>query len=251
MGSATVTSNAAALNSVGNALQATRDQVTCSGETRSELFRRLRAEFVWQDAEVLKEQARAECRNRGMNKRDSGIEAWNSIAATYPKPDAVSWNAFDSRSVHPPLISTVAEVTDNASEIAGSWSGVMKLSASLASRCTEIGERCLPLLEAIDARQQMEPADSLIIIESAIRRIEAVMIEHPNDLVSHTKRLFSAYESNGTAYSEAVSDELRKYCQFMELMPSLIKRQWPTVSVWLWGPRSSEVIRQLTRACEA
>jgi hypothetical protein len=43
----------------------TRNLVTSSGESRSELFQRLRRECVWQDAEFLKEQVRATCRDRG------------------------------------------------------------------------------------------------------------------------------------------------------------------------------------------
>ena len=38
---------------------ATRNLATSIGETRSQLFQRLRDEYVWDDAELLKEQVRA------------------------------------------------------------------------------------------------------------------------------------------------------------------------------------------------
>jgi len=138
MGSATVTSNAAGLDSVGRAQSGTRYLATAGGETRSQFFQRLRSECVWDAAELLKEQVRAECRNRGETKRQAGICAWNAIAKTYPKPDAATWNEFTSRSHRPPGISTATDVTKESAELAGAWVGSMQLLGSLATRCPEV-----------------------------------------------------------------------------------------------------------------
>ena len=138
MGSATVTSNAAGLDSVGRAQSSTRHLATAGGETRSQLFQRLRSECVWDDAELLKEQVRAECRNRGETKRQAGISAWNAIAKTYPKPDTATWNEFTSRSHRPPGISTATDVTKESAALTGAWVGSMQLLGSLTTRCPEV-----------------------------------------------------------------------------------------------------------------
>ncbi len=75
----------------------TRNLLTSSGESRSQLFQRLRSECVWDDAERLKEDLRTESRNRGETKRQAGITAWDAIAEAYPVADAVTWNEFVSR----------------------------------------------------------------------------------------------------------------------------------------------------------
>ena len=94
MTAATLPAQASGKSGVDEHRSGTRNLITSSGETRSQLFQRLRAEYVWEDAERLKEQVRAECRNRGETKRQAGISAWNAIAKVYPEPDAVTWKAF-------------------------------------------------------------------------------------------------------------------------------------------------------------
>lgn len=90
MESITITPKSVGLIGGSDGRPGTRNLATSSGESRSQLFQRLRSERVWDAAERLKEEVRAECRSRGLNKRGSGTEAWNSIAATYPRPDAAT-----------------------------------------------------------------------------------------------------------------------------------------------------------------
>lgn len=230
---------------------ATRNLATSSGETRSELFQRLRAECVWEDAERLKEQIRTECRNRGETKRQAGISAWDAIAEAYPVADAITWNAFMSWSLRAPGISTVADVTKESASLAAAWAVSMKLLGSLATRCSEITDNCTPLLAAVDARLRMEPRDALIVNEDAVRHIVQIMIDDPGRFINHAQARFAAFESTGSRYSDAVTVELQNLNQSMELCSLLIDERWPRISSWLWGPRSAEVIRYLTRACEA
>ena len=137
---ATLSAQIAGMTSVEEHRTGTRNLVTGSGETRSELFQRLRAECVWDAAERLKEQVRAECRNRGETKRQAGISAWDAIAAAYPAVNAVTWNAFISRSHRAPGISTAVDVTDESAALAAAWVGSMQLLGSLATRCSEISD---------------------------------------------------------------------------------------------------------------
>ena len=228
----------------------TRNLTTSSGETRSQLFQRLRAEFVWQDAEVLKQQIRSEARSRGMTKRESGVAAWNAVADTYPIPDAQTWHALMTRSLKPPLVSTAADVTDETTTIVNYWTGSIRLIASLATRCDVIGANRRSLIRAIDVRQTMEPAGSCVLNDDGLKLLDDYMLANPNDVVVHSQRLFSAYLTTESSYSDAVADELRNLNQVLELVPELIEKQWPRVSAWLWGPRCFEVRRTLTRACE-
>lgn len=250
METATVTSNAAVLNSVGNAQSGTRHLATAGGETRSELFQRLRAECVWDAAECLKEQVRAECRNRGESKRQAGISAWDAIAESYPVADAVTWNAFVSRSHRAPGISTAADVTSESASLAGAWAVSMQLLGSLSTRCSEIADSCAPLLTAVDSRLSKEPIDAFVINEAAVRHVVQIMIGDPGRFVSHAQNLFVAYESTGSPYTDSVAHELHNMHQLLELSSPLIDEQWPRIKCWLWGTRSSEVTKFLTRACE-
>lgn len=227
---------------------ATRNLATLSGETHSELFQRLRAECVWEDAERLKEQVRTECRNRGETKRQAGIMAWDAIARAYPVADAITWNAFISRSLRAPGISTAADVTKESVSLAAVWSVSMKLLGSLATRCPEIADNSAPLLSAVDARLSGEPRDALVINETAIRH--QVMIDDPRRFVNHAQNLFVAYESTGSSYSDSVADELRNLHQLLELSLPLLDERWSKITCWLWGPRSEEVVKYLTHACE-
>ena len=229
----------------------TRNLITSSGETRSQFFQRLRAEYVWDDAEHLKEQVRAECRNRGETKRQAGISAWDAIAKVYPIADAVTWNAFISRSHRAPGISTAADVTDESTALAAAWVGSMQLLGSLATRCSEIADSCAPLLAAVDARLNQEPEDALIVNDDAVRRIVQIMVDDPERFIDHVQTLFARFEPTGSSYSDAVAVELQNVNQSMELCSLLIDEQWPTVSSWLWGTREPEVNKFLTRACEA
>jgi DNA-binding IclR family transcriptional regulator len=134
--------------------------------------------------------------------------------------------------------------------IAGIWYALMSLTGTLAVRCREIGDNCGPVLRAIRERQETESANLMMFNDVATLRIEQFMIANPHDVVSHARRLFSAYQTTGSFYSVMVDEELQKLCQLMELMPELIDRQWARTSLWLWGPRSDEVRKHLTRACE-
>lgn len=228
----------------------TRNLLTCSGESRSQLFQRLRAECVWDDAERLKEDVRTESRNRGETKRQAGIAAWDAIAGAYPIADAVTWNAFISRSHRAPGISTVADVTDESAALAAAWVGSMQLLGSLATRCSEISDSCAPLLAAVDARLNQEPRDAQIVNRDAVRRIVQIMADDPGRLINHVQTLFARFEPTDSPYSDAVAVELQNLNQGMELCSSLINEQWPRISSWLWGMRASDVARYLTRACE-
>jgi hypothetical protein len=251
MGSATLTPESADLIDVGNARSGTRHSATAGGETRSRLFQRLRAECVWDDAERLKEQVRTECRNRGETKRQAGIIAWNAIAKAYPVADAVTWNAFVSRSLRAPGISTAADVTKESATLAAAWAVSMKLLGSLSTRCPEVTASCHPVLDAIDVRLRMEPADGLSVNETALGHLIESMVENPKQYVEAAQRLFSKYKTTGSPYSAAVADELHKLFQLMELSTPLVEKQWPRISLWLWGPRASNVTKYLTHACEA
>lgn len=250
METATLTSNTAALHSVGNAQSGTRHLATAGGETRSELFQRLRAECVWDDAERLKEQVRAECRNRGETKRQAGITAWNAIARAYPTADVATWNEFISRSRRAPGISTAADVNDESATLAGVWTVSMQLLGSLATRCPEVAASCPPVLDAVDVRLNMEPADGLIVNEAALGRLIESMIENPRQFMEAAQRRFSKYKTTGSPYSAAIADEMHKLRRLMELSKPLIETQWPRISLWLWGSRSSDVGKYLSRACE-
>lgn len=233
-----------------NGRVATRNLATSSGESRSQLFQRLRAECVWDDAERLKEQVRAECRNRGETKRQSGISAWNAIARAYPIADAVTWNAFVLRSLRAPGISTSADVTKESASLAAAWSISMKLIGNLGTRCSEIADSGVPLLAAVDARLSMEPRDAMVVNEAAIRHVVQAMVDDPRRFVIHAQNRFVAYESTGSSYSDSVAHELRNMRQLLELSSLLIDEQWPRIKCWLCGTRASEVAKFLTRACE-
>ena len=250
MTAATLPAQASGKSGVDEHRSGTRNLITSSGETRSQLFQRLRAECVWDDAERLKEEVRAECRNRGETKRQSGISAWNAVARAYPVADSVTWNEFVSRSHRAPGISTVADVTKESASLAAAWAVSMKLLGSLATRCSEIKDNCTPLLAAVDARLRMEPRDALIVNEDAVRHIVQIMIDDPGRFTNHAQARFAAFESTGSRYSDAVTVELQNLNQSLELCSLLIDERWSRISSWLWGPRSAEVIRYLTRACE-
>lgn len=241
----------ARLDGAGNSRSGTRDQVTSSGETRSQLFQRLRSECVWDDSEQLKEQVRVACRNRGISKRAAGVEAWDAVADAFPIPDANIWNAFTSRSGRPPLISMAEDATGESVAIAQAWRTSMMLVASLATRCREIGERSGTLLQAISDRQGIEPVGSLIFDADAVSHMNVFLEGSPEVVVTHSQNLFSGYQLAGSAYSKAVAVELRNFNQVLELTQELIDKQWPRITAWLWGPRASEVGRFLARACEA
>lgn len=236
---------------VGERQPGTRNLLTCSGESRSQLFQRLRSECVWDAAERLKEDVRTESRNRGETKRQAGIAAWNAIAEAYSIPDAVTWNAFVSRSHRAPGISTVADVTDDSASLAGAWAVSLKLLGSLSTRCPEVNANCHPVLDAIDLRLSMEPAAALIVSEAVLDDLIKSMVENPSQYMEAAQRLFSTYKTTDSSYSAAVADELHKLCQLMELSTPLIETQWPRISLWLWGPRAADVTKYLTRACEA
>ncbi|MFT5328414.1 MAG: hypothetical protein ACI8P0_006327 [Planctomycetaceae bacterium] len=233
-----------------NTRSGTRNLATSSGETRSQLFQRLRSECVWDDAERLKEQVRTECRNRRETKREAGISAWNAIAKAYPPADAGTWRAFVTRSLRAPGISTAADVNKKSALLAATWTTSMMMMGGLATRCSEIFDNCAPLLSAVDARLSEEPRDALVINETAIRHIVQIMIDDPRRFVNHALNLFVAYESTGSPYTDSVANELRNLHQILELSSPLLDERWPRVTCWLWGTRSVEVVKYLTRACE-
>jgi hypothetical protein len=233
-----------------NTRSGTRNLATSSCETRSQLFQRLRAECVWDYSERLKEQVRTECRNRGETKREAGISAWNAVARAYPVADSVTWNAFVSRSLRAPGISTAADVTRESASLAAAWAVSMQLLGSLATRCSEIADSCVPLLTAVDVRLSEEPRDALIVNEAAIRHVVQIMIDDPRRFLSHAQNRFVEYESTGSPYSDAVADELRNLHQILGLSSPLLDERWPRITCWLWGTRASEVTKFLTRACE-
>ena len=232
-----------------NTRPGTRNLVTSSGESRSELFQRLRSEFVWPDAEVLKERVRANARSRGLTKRDASVESWNAVADAYPIPDARTWHEFMTRSWRPPLVSTLSDLTDATATIAKFWTGSTRLIASLATRCPTIRENSHAVLLAIDARLRLEPADSLVFDSVALAQLDEAAFANPKDVLGHAQELFRDYQSTSTPYSEAVADELRNLLHLMELTPNLIDQQWSRVSRWLWGPDAQKARNHLTRAC--
>ena len=106
-------------------------------------------------------------------------------------------------------------------------------------------------MAAIDGRLSLEPANALIVNEAAVSNLMEGMVANPGQFMKAAHRQLSTCQSPGSQYEEAVADELRKLSQLMELSTPWIERKWPRIKAWLWGPRSSEVIRYLTRACEA
>ncbi|MDA1164258.1 MAG: hypothetical protein O3B13_14260 [Planctomycetota bacterium] len=227
-----------------------RDQITTSGETRSQLYQRLRAEAAWDIAEAEKELVRRRSRDAGMTKAASGQQAWDAIAVAFPPVDVVTWFEFSSRVTRPPLLSRVSDVTDETAAIAGAWSLSMTLAASLATRCPEIRKNCMSLILAIDKRLSLEPADALIMSETLITERLDIIAERPNAVVARTLQLFQAYQAAETSYSESVTDELRNFSQILELLPHLVDQQWANIRPWLFGLRSNEARRFLARACD-
>jgi hypothetical protein len=250
METATVTPKAADSIDVGNAQRGARNTVTASGETRSELYRRLRSEGAWDVAEEFKEIERARCRSAGSTKAEAGVQAWDAVAKAFPVADAATCFEFISRSHRPPLVSTVADITDETELLARAWSVTLTIAGRLATRCPEIRENCGPLIQAIDVRQNMEPADSMLINAEAIERIEDYMIANSTDMVRFSQGLFSNYQTSANPYSDAVADELEKLSKLMRLLPNLIDLQWSRITSWLHGPRRIEAGRFLARACE-
>ena len=250
MGSATVTSNAAGLDSVGRAQSGTRHLATAGGETRSELYRRLRSEGAWDVAEEFKECERARCRSAGMTKAQAGVNAWDAIAVAFPPPDTATWTAFTSRSLRPPLISQEVDLTDEIATLAAAWCVTMKLSGCLATRCPEVAANSSSLLQAVDVRQSMESAGGRIINEAALLKLINFMISSPTEFVRQAKELFARYESASTQYSRAVADELARLLELMELLPALVEEHWDRIRLWLFGSRRIEAERFLARACE-
>lgn len=125
------------------------------------------------------------------------------------------------------------------------------LLGSLATRCREISENSALLLKPIDFRLSQEPERALIITSDSLRSIARQMADDPIRFLEHARSLFTSYESAGDPYSLAVAEELSNLNDNLELSRPLIDQKWPLISSWLWGPRSADVIRYLTRACEA
>jgi hypothetical protein len=233
-----------------NARPRTRDVPTVSGETRSQLYQRLRSEGSWDVAEAEKELVRKQCRAAGKTKAESGRRAWDAIATAFPPVDASTWHEFDSRSWRPPLVSKLSDLTDETATMAKFWTGSTRLIASLATRCPTIRENSHAVLLAIDARLRLEPADSLVFDSVALAQLDEAAFANPKDVLGHAQELFRDYQSTSTPYSEAVADELRNLLHLMELTPNLIDQQWSRVSRWLWGPDAQKARNHLTRACE-
>ena len=126
----------------------------------------------------------------------------------------------------------------------------MQLLGSLSTRCREVADDSQVVMDAIGVRLNMEPPDALTVNEAALDRLIESMVANPSQFTSAALRLFTTYQSTGSPYSEAVADELHKLCQLLELSTPLIEKQWPRISLWLWGPRSADAIRFLTRACK-
>jgi hypothetical protein len=229
---------------------ATRNLATSSGESRSQLYRRLRSEGAWDVAEEFKEIERARCRSVGMTKAQAGAQAWDSIAVAFPPPDTATWNAFTSRALRPPLISQGVDLTDEIATLAAVWCVTMKLSGSLATRCPEVAAHSSSLLQAVDVRQSMESASGPIINEEAILKLINFMISDPTKFVRKAKELFARYEPAPTPYGTSVSDELNELIELMELLPALVEKHWDRITPWLFGPRRTEAERFLARACE-
>lgn len=250
MRSATFTPHSTGSIGGSNGRAATRNFATASGESRSQLYRRLRSEGAWEVAEEFKEFERVRCRSAGMTKAQAGVQAWDSIAIAFPPPDAATWNAFTSRSLRPPLICQEVELTDEIAALAGVWCVTMKLAGSLATRCPEVAKHSRALLKAVDVRRSMESAGGLIINEATFLKLSNFMISAPTEFVRQSKELVARYESGPTPYGTAVADELAKLIEFMELLPALVEEHWGRISRWLFGPRRIEAERFLARACE-
>ena len=227
-----------------------RQRVTLSGESRSELYRRLRSEGAWNVADECKEIERARCRSAGMTKSQAGVQAWDFIAITFPPPDTATWHAFTSRALRPPLISQGVALTDEIATLAAVWCVTMKLSGCLATRCPEVATNSSSLLQAVDVRLGMEQSKGLVINEKAILKPINFMISAPAELMRQAKELIAGYESAPTPYGSAVADELNKLIELMELLPALVEEHWDRVRPWLFGPRRIEAERFLARACE-
>lgn len=230
--------------------RSSRDRATASGETRSQLYQRLRSEGSWEIAEELKEVERRQCRDTGMTKAEAGRRAWDAVAEAFPIVDAVTWHDFESRRNRPPLIRTIEEATDENSAIAQMWIVAMTVTGSLATRCCEIGQCCSPLLQAICDRQELEPTGALVFDDDAVGRLDEYLVANPQSAVTDAKQFFSGFRSTGTPYDDAVAAELVKFNEVLGLTPELIDRQWAQTTRWLFGPRSLEATRFLARACE-
>lgn len=250
MESATLTPHPTGSIGGSNGRGATRNLATSSGESRSQLYRRLRSEGAWDVAEEFKEIERARCRSAGMTKPQAGVQAWDSIAVAFPFPDTATWNAFTSRALRPPLISHEVELTDEIASLAAAWCVTMKLAGSLATRCPEVATHSGSLLQAVDVRLRMERSEGLIINEAAILKLINFMISAPTEFVRQAKQLFARYESSTTPYGTAVADELAKLIEVMELLPALVEEHWDRIRPWLFGTRRVEAGRFLARACE-
>ena len=227
-----------------------RDTLTASGESRSQLYRRLRSEGAWELAEEFKETERARSRSAGMTKAQAGVQAWDSVAIAFPPADAVTWAAFNSRSLRPPFISQEVDLTDGIVTLAGAWYCTMKLAGCLATRCPQIKRHSRALLNAIDVRLGLEPLNGMMINEDAVRNMTHFMVSDPAEFLRQARTLFAGYESASTPYGNAVANEFAKLIDFMELLAEFVVEHWDRIRPWLFGPRQREAERFLARACK-
>lgn len=226
---------------------APRNLVTCSGETRSQLYRRLKLELAWPAAESLKEAERRRCRAAGMTKAAAGKAAWDSVAHKFPPADATTWFRLMELSDHPPS-STV-----DSKDLPILWAVTLKISAVLAIRCHEIGEAAKPLVAAISQRRSLEPGVVPFgSADEAQRRLQS-SVDSPTLTVQEASEEFSRYVGSDSAYAAAVRVELTKFKSLLDLIPNAADRQWARTIAWLCGPDATRVKKYLLRvhACEA
>lgn len=224
----------------------TRDQITCTGESRSQLFQRLRNECRWNQAEQLKEEMRVRCRAEGLTKAESGRQAWNEVARQFPPVSAELWFQFTSRVRYPPKLSSDVEVTESDRMVGSAWSTAMILIGSLATVCPEIRDQCHDLLQSIDRRRADRSVGLLILSDSGISRLEDLVRDNPLQIVADARHTFEAVNPD----SEICRDELFKLRTVIELTPELIAAEWDRIKPWLFGPDREKVRRALARACE-
>jgi len=241
MKTATLTSNAAGLIDVGNALQATRDQVTCGGETRSQLYRRLKAEIAWSQAEALKETERQRCRSAGMTKAAAGQAAWDAVARNYPPVDAVTWGRLMMFIDNPPV--APAELPD----LSVLWSTVMAMTGALSLRCHEIGQAVDPLIEAIAHRRSLEDRATCFNATDEVQRQLQAAATSPLLVIEGAVGEFNRYQVSESEYSVAVHAELAKFNDVLKLLPKSIDQQWKKTIGWLCGSDALRVQKYLLR----
>ena len=224
-----------------NSRPGTRNLITSSGESRSQLYRRLKLEMVWNQAEDVKEAERQRCRAAGMSKTAAGQSAWDAVARAYPPVDAVTWDKLLTAAYSPP------DVSLESPELSLAWWGALTLAGYLALRCPELRLASVPLLEAIAHRRSVEGSVACTLDDAEKLRLAEAMLPQPKSVVEEARSVFQNYSTTALPHSVSVGDELFKSIDLLDLLPKLIDRQWERTIAWACGPQDLQVRKYLLR----